>query len=203
MEYGMSHIFISYVHEDQDKVEKLSNALKRYNMDVWLDRDSIFPGMMWRDAIRQAIKNGAFFIACFSIEYQNRDKSYMNEELRLAVDELRQYPPNRPWFIPILFSECNVPAFSIGGGQTLLDFQWVDLYSDWSSGFQKLIRILKLDEINYQKELIDEFGYIYTSRSSFHLGHSVETAKEQYLETIRKLKKIYGVEYDPIKLDRS
>ncbi len=137
----MSHIFISYVHENEEQAEKLRGALMNHGLDIWLDRDSIFPGMRWKDAIRQAINNGAYFIACFSAEYENRNKSYMNEELMLAVDELRQYSTERPWFIPVLFSECNVPALSIGGGQTLLDFQWVNLYSNWDSGVQRLLRV--------------------------------------------------------------
>jgi hypothetical protein len=132
----MSHIFVSYVHENEEQVKKLSEALREHGLEVWLDRDSIFPGIRWKDAIRQAIKNGAFFIACFSVEYEKRDKSYMNEELMLAVDELRQFPTNRPWFIPVLLSECHVPALSIGGGQTLLDFQWVNLHNDWTLGLQ-------------------------------------------------------------------
>lgn len=199
----MSHIFISYVHENQEKAEKLSEALRSQNMEIWLDRDSIFPGMLWRDSIRQAIKSGAYFIACFSVEYERKDKSYMNEELMLAVDELRQYSAGRTWFIPVLFSECNVPALSIGGGQTLLDFQWVDLYSDWDSGFQRLLRVLKLEEINRDKEYIDDLAYTYHSRVAHQLGESIDEAKHQYLKSIQKLKETYGVLYDPLNLGRN
>ena len=202
----MSHIFISYVHENQNQAEKLCEALRNHGMDIWLDRDSIFPGMRWKDAIRKAIKNGAYFIACFSAEYENREKSYMNEELMLAIDELRQYATDRPWFIPVLFSECNVPALSIGGGQTLLDFQWVNLYSDWNSGMQRLLRVLKSDEIENIKELIDEYGHKYITS----LGYSdqaskltIELAQDHYLQLVRKLRKTYGVSYDPIKVERS
>jgi len=199
----MPHIFISYVHENQDKAEKLSEALRSYDMEVWLDRDSISPGMRWRDAIRQAIKNGAYFIACFSVEYENRDKSYMNEELMLAIDELCQYSPDRPWFIPVLFSKCNVPAFSIGGGQTLLDFQWVDLYSDWTSGFQKLLRVLNSDHIEFLKELIDNHGYSHHANLAYLDLKSSVASKQTYLETVHELKQKYGILYDPLRLYRS
>jgi hypothetical protein len=206
MEYSMSHIFISYVHENQEQVEKLRDVLISHGLDVWLDRDSIFPGMRWKDAIRQAVKSGAYFVACFSAEYEKRDKSYMNEELMLAVDELRQYSIDRPWFIPVLLSECSVPALSIGGSQTLLDFQWVNLYSNWDTGVLKLLRVLKADEIERKKELIDNYGRKYIE----HLGDrepfgelAIETSKKHYLDLVRELKKMYGMTYDPIKLDRS
>lgn len=208
MECDMSHIFISYVHENQKKAEALSQALKNQGIEVWLDRDNIFPGMKWRDAIRQAIQEGAYFIACFSTEYENRNKSYMNEELMLAIDELRQYSFSKPWFIPVLFSECNVPAFSIGGGQTLLDFQWVNLYSDWDLGVQRLLRVVKSDEIKELKKLIDDFGYSYISRlrdsDTPSEAHDRTTApKQYYLNSVKKLKEVYGVIYDPINLDHS
>jgi hypothetical protein len=200
MDFAMSHVFISYVHENQEEVEKLSEALKNHGLEVWLDRDSISPGMRWKDSIRQAIKNGAYFIACFSTEYESRDKSYMNEELMLAIDELRQYSAKKTWFIPVLLSECNVPALSIGGGQTLLDFQWVNLYSDWDLGFQKLLRVLKSDEIEKIKELIDDHGYHYTGRIATR--GNFEIPKKYYLREVHELKNKYGILYDPLKLDR-
>ena len=61
----------------------------------------------------------------------------MNEELTLAIEELRQFASDREWFIPVLLSECDIPARSIGGGETLLDINWVPLYENWDAGIQK------------------------------------------------------------------
>jgi hypothetical protein len=196
----MSHIFISHVHENQKMVEQLSQELKNHGMEVWLDHDSILPGARWKDAIRQAIQNGAFFIACFSTEYENRNKNYMNEELILAIDELRQFSIKRTWFIPVLLSECNIPALSIGAGQTLLDFQWVNLSSNWGSGIQKLLRVLRADEIEKIKEDIDELGYRYINRLGHDSVFSPDTVKEIYLKRLHELKETYGVTYDPFKI---
>jgi len=121
----MSHVFISYVRENSDVVDKLVDALKAYGVKVWLDRNDIRPGEWWRDAIRKAISEGAFFIACFSKEYQARSQGTdMNEELSLAIDEIRKRL-NQIWFIPILLdAECNVPDVSVGGGRTLRSINW-------------------------------------------------------------------------------
>jgi hypothetical protein len=115
------HVFISYVQENKKKVDRLARDLEAHGVKVWLDRNDIKPGSRWKNAIRKAIKEGAFFIACFSAEYTSKKKTYMNEELSLAIEELRQYTTDREWFIPVLLSECDVPDRSIGAGQTLHD----------------------------------------------------------------------------------
>src|SRR5262245_46698477 len=62
----MGHVFVSYVRQDQGTVERLCRELLANGVEVWLDRESIGLGRRWEDAIRCAIKGGAFFIACFS-----------------------------------------------------------------------------------------------------------------------------------------
>ena len=94
----MPQVFISYVREDFEKVQKLARILELYRVKVWLDRNSLKPGYRWKKAIRDGIRQGDFFVACFSNSSSSRAKSYMNEELTLAIDELRQRPTDRAWF---------------------------------------------------------------------------------------------------------
>src|SRR5690349_12534497 len=84
----MDHVFISYVRENSVVIDKLAEALRASGIKVWLDRSDINPGQRWQDAICAAIKSGTFFIACFSKEYRERNESYMNEELTIAIDQL-------------------------------------------------------------------------------------------------------------------
>ena len=135
----MPHVFISYVRENAREVKRLVKALEAHNIDVWLDRDRIKPGQRWKDVIRSAITEGAFFLACFSSEYLARKRSYMNEELTLAIDELRQRQFDRAWFIPVQLSPGEMPDRSIGGGETLKSIQWVALYDDWNSGITRIV----------------------------------------------------------------
>ena len=85
----MKKVFISYVNENIEIVKKLYQELKAHGIEVWLDRNDIAPGARWKREIKQAIQQGAFFIACFSKEYYERDRTYMNEELTIAIEELR------------------------------------------------------------------------------------------------------------------
>lgn len=149
----MQHVFISYVREDQETVASLAGELMAHGVDVWLDRTSIRAGTFWKDAIQTAIQEGAFFVACFSEFYLGRDKSYMNEEIALAIEELRQYKPSRAWFIPVLLSNCTPPPYRIGPGTTLRDLQWVPLHEDWDGGVKAILDVIHPLSIHVQANL--------------------------------------------------
>jgi hypothetical protein len=121
----MPHAFISYVKDDEKLIDKLVKELKENGINVWIDKELIYPGMNWKEAIRKAISEGSFFIACFSKAYEQRQKTYMNEELILAIEEYRKRSWNIAWFVPVLLTECKVPDISLGGGITLPDIQRV------------------------------------------------------------------------------
>ena len=139
----MSAVFISYVSENAEIVDMLCQELKSRDIQVWRDRDEIAPGSRWKQVIRTAIREGAFFIACFSKEYNDRDKTYMNEELTLAIEELRQRPTDRIWFIPVKLNECEIPDRDIGGGETLGDLHYVNLYDDGNRGIQGILNAVQ------------------------------------------------------------
>lgn len=138
---SMSHVFISYVSEDRDKVDRLCNDLRALGFTIWRDRDSIYPGLRWPTAIRTAIQEGAFFVACFSDNYLARNRSYAWKELNLAIEELKSRPSDRAWFIPVLLTECSAPDREIGGGETLRDIQWVSLHENWENGVCSLAQV--------------------------------------------------------------
>jgi hypothetical protein len=70
------------------------------------------------------------FLACFSDESRAKGRSYMNEELTLAVEEFRLRPPGRTWLIPVRFDAGEVPEWDLGAGLTLGDLNYVDLFGD-------------------------------------------------------------------------
>jgi division/cell wall cluster transcriptional repressor MraZ len=123
------HTFICYVREDAHRVDQLQGILERAGIRVWRDSANIWPGQDWRLAIRDAITAGSLvFLACFSANSQHRDRSYQNEELSLAVDQMRLRQPGMPWLIPVRFDACNLPPFGLGGGRMLDSLQCADLF---------------------------------------------------------------------------
>jgi hypothetical protein len=122
-------VFLSYVHEDEGEVDQLAEILGRAGFPVWRDTTSLWPGEDWRAKIRNAIRDDALaFVACFSSRGVTKAKSHQNEEIVLAVDELRRRNPDQPWLFPVRFDDCQIPDRAIGGGKTFSDLQRADLF---------------------------------------------------------------------------
>ena len=147
----MKHVFVSYLRENKDAVDKLCEELRRHGIEVWLDREKILPGDRWQQSIRKAIEEGSFFIACFSQEYAARDRTFLNEELTIAVEVLRKTSMERRWFIPVKLSDCSIPERPIGGGETLKDLQWVDLFSDWDSEVRRILAAIQPETVGLSR----------------------------------------------------
>lgn len=92
------HAFISYVREDGEHVDRLQRILEGTGVKVWRDTTNLWPGQDWRAQIRQAISSETLvFLACFSGNSAQRSKTYQNEELLLAIDQIRLRRPDVPW----------------------------------------------------------------------------------------------------------
>jgi hypothetical protein len=123
------YAFISYVREDGPRIDELQQALETAGIPVWRDTARLSPGEDWRAKIRQAITDGSLvFVACFSRASLGRSRSYQNEELVLAIEELRRRRPQDSWLIPVRLDDCDIPELDIGGGRTLASIQRVDLF---------------------------------------------------------------------------
>lgn len=125
------HVFVSYVREDNTEVDKLCTVLEAARIPYWRDRTSLGPGDAWKAKIREAIRGGSLvFLGCFSDNSRVKDKSHMNEELTIAVEEYRKMPPGRTWLIPVRFDSGDVPEWDLGAGRTLSDLNYSDLFGD-------------------------------------------------------------------------
>ena len=67
----------------------------------------------------------------------------MNEEITLAIEELRQRPSDQAWFIPVLLDDCEVPRRNIGAGEDLSDLQAVRLFQDWTDGISRILAVVQ------------------------------------------------------------
>lgn len=138
----MTKVFISYVSENEELAKKLKLSLEKYGIKVWFDKESIPVGSRWELEIRKGITNGDFFIACFSKEYSMRLKTYMNEELTIAIEELRQRVWDQSWFLPVLINQTEIPVMPIRRGEDLSSIQALKLYEDWDGGINKLVQAI-------------------------------------------------------------
>jgi hypothetical protein len=107
----------------------LQRALEAVGVQVWRDTTSLWPGENRHARIRRVITEDALvFIACLSSNGTARQKSYQNEELLLAVDQLRLRRPDDPWLMPVRFDDCEIPDLDLGAGRTLASIQRADLF---------------------------------------------------------------------------
>jgi hypothetical protein len=123
------HVFISYVHKDARRVDELEDKLKAAGLEVWRDKAEIRPGQDWQQEIKRAISENALaFLACFSSNSMSEPTSYINEELKLAVEQFKQRNSGEPWLIPVRFDDCQLPELDLGDQRTLVGLQRVDLF---------------------------------------------------------------------------
>ncbi|WP_439383240.1 TIR domain-containing protein [Amycolatopsis lexingtonensis] len=135
-------VFVSYVRDDAEQVEVLVRALRAAGYDPWLDRHRLVPGMRWKPQIRAEILRSDYFVACFSPQYW-KNQTFMNEELIIAVDALRQMRRDRLWFVPVMLEKCAIPDHAIGAGETIADsLHYADFSTDWDEGFGQLVSAL-------------------------------------------------------------
>lgn len=135
------HAFISYAREDSGYVDRLERALEAAGIPVWRDTRDLRPGQDWKLNISRAIRVDALvFIACFSRASLTKASSFQNEELLLAIEQLRLRPPDYPWLIPVRFDDCDIPDRDLGGGRTLASIQRADIFGEASQvGMARLV----------------------------------------------------------------
>lgn len=136
----MSHVFISYVREDEGLVRLISNVFRENGVKYWLDKNDIQPGARWQNSIKDAIASGSRFLSINTRNSAKRAVSGANEELVIAVDEIRKRPQDAVWFIPWKNDDTPIPERSIGGGETLADLQWIDAHQlGWREAMRRLL----------------------------------------------------------------
>jgi TIR domain len=136
------HAFISYVREDKRRVDRLEKFLAENGVPVWRDIHQLWPGEDWRAKIRDAIAADSLaFVACFSTNSEERQKSYQRDELLIAIEQLRLRAADHPYLLPVRFDDCEIPDLDIGAGRTLHALQWVDLFGkQWQENADALVK---------------------------------------------------------------
>jgi hypothetical protein len=140
---SVSWVFISHVHEDAAKITQLADELNARGATVWLDRKDLTVGDDWRSEIRRAIENGLFFVACFSENYLSRERTYMNVEVDLAVEELAMRRPGRRWFLPVVLDPIDVSVLWIGRWERLSGIQHLRMHDDWDAAVDQLVAVIE------------------------------------------------------------
>lgn len=125
-------IFLCYAQPDKPRVIDLYHKLSTDGFKPWMDQEDILPGQKWESAIKRAIRQSDFFVACLSSNSVNR-RGFLQKEIRTALGILDEMLDDDIYLVPARLENCSIP-------EPLIHLQWVDLFA--SNGYEKLVRSL-------------------------------------------------------------
>jgi len=129
-------VFLAYVEEDYEKVDRLFHALTKAGFEPWMDRHKLLPGQNWPRALENAIETADFFVACLSRRSVMKRGTFQSE-MRFAMDCARNAPLDSIYFIPLRLEQCEVPQ------QIRQQLQYVDFFPTFASGVRQLVGIIR------------------------------------------------------------
>ncbi len=133
----MGFAFISYSRQDTKIVDNIVSRLKSDGFEVWLDRENIKGGDLWRKQIVKAIHTTDAFILMLS------PNSVASENVRKEVDLAES--AKRKLF-PFLLAQVDLPEEWL---YQLAGIQWIEFYANPQEKYQELVEVLR----EHQKSL--------------------------------------------------
>ena len=128
-----AQIFLSYVREDKEKVEKLYQKLSDEGFKPWMAKKDIFPGEQWEFRIPQAIRRSDFFLVCLSASSID-ERGWIQREIKQALDIWQEKLDSDIYLIPVRLEDCEVP-------ESLRKFHWVNLFEE--DGWTRLVEAIQ------------------------------------------------------------
>jgi len=132
---SMSHVFLSYAHEDRGFTGDLARDLERRGLRCWIDQEAIRAAQPWREEIAQAIQQCGAFLIVLSPRSVASDE--VNRELAYAASSGRR-------IVPLVYKSVQLPPAI---GLTLGNLQWVNFDErTYEDAFAALMRALVPEE---------------------------------------------------------
>ncbi|MCP4343977.1 MAG: TIR domain-containing protein [Desulfobacterales bacterium] len=128
-------VFISYAREDIITAKKLYHDLKKVGADPWMDTTDLLGGQRWQATIRDAIKDSSYFLALLS-ENSVSKKGFIQKELKLALDELSNYPPDEIYIVPVRLDDSE-PKHN-----ELKELHRIDIFPSYGDGLKEIYRVI-------------------------------------------------------------
>lgn len=121
----MSHVFVSYAHEDSSFVNRLSNDLLDLGYPIWQDTLNLRGGVNWENELLQAIDDCTHMLLIWSANTEA--SGYVKTEIGRAQSTGKI-------IVPLLISgdPSRLPL-------DIQALQWIDFRGDYGTAKQKLI----------------------------------------------------------------
>lgn len=141
-------IFISYSHEDKDKVDLLAAHMVKKNASVWVDRWELNVGDSIIQRVQEAITESDALLVILS--KASIKSEWCKKELNSGL--IRELDEKRIVVLPVLLEDCDIPLF-------LREKMYADLRKSFNDGLNSIMdAIAKVSNPN-QSRFSDEDGY--------------------------------------------
>jgi hypothetical protein len=132
----MLQLFLSYAHEDADRVRRFWGELKRPGIEPWMDYQLKLAGI-WNDEIDERVKTCAFFIPIlFKATQEGAACRFFRKEWQMALDARRT-------FLPVRLEECALPeALAEPLVTEFRNRQHEDMFPSYENSLIKILRTL-------------------------------------------------------------
>ncbi|HKU72588.1 MAG TPA: toll/interleukin-1 receptor domain-containing protein [Pyrinomonadaceae bacterium] len=117
-------IFLSYSRKDAEFVRKLYLDLREDGFNIWFDQEEIVPGQKWQQTILEVMSDVRAVILCLSTKWTG-SRGYIQNELKLALELLREFPAEAIFIVPIRLDDCEIP-------RTLRGLHYIDVWDEAS-----------------------------------------------------------------------
>ena len=135
--------FLSYSSRDELFVNKLWEDLRKNEINVWIDKDSLLAGDLFVDAIERGLNESRS--VCIVISPESIKSNWVREEYLRAIDICVRSEQQRK-VIPLILKDAEIPGF-------LSNRQWVD-FSDAAKYSDSLTYLIK--GIKYSTPLLEK-----------------------------------------------
>jgi len=95
-------VFLSYASQDAQAAQKICEALRAADIEVFLDQSGLRGGDAWDQKIRHQIHDCALFMPVVSQHTQERLEGYFRLEWKLAVDRSHLMATERLFLVPVV-----------------------------------------------------------------------------------------------------
>lgn len=136
----MSHVFLSYDHDNHHFADQVTDKLEGKNIKIWQDIHDLRGGDRWADEIDKAISDAYAIIVILTPE--SEVSSFVTYEWSFAMGKSKLV-------IPLLFQKCETIH------PKLEQFQYLDFSVRFNKPWERLIQRLQ-DQIQFQLEELDQ-----------------------------------------------
>jgi TolB-like protein len=100
-------VFISYCSQDAPAAERICEALRAADVEVWLDKNELRGGDAWDAQIKKRIHECALFIPLISAHTNARSEGYFRREWKQATRRLQDMADDVAFLVPVVIDETR------------------------------------------------------------------------------------------------